>query len=35
LDDARRSTSRQEVIKAIASMIPTMNTQSTGVVSAA
>jgi len=35
LDDARRSTSRQEVIRAIASMIPTMNTQVSGVVSAA
>ncbi|MBL4809230.1 MAG: polysaccharide biosynthesis protein, partial [Phycisphaerales bacterium] len=34
LDHARTSTSRQEVIKAIASMIPTMNGQ-TGAVSAA
>ena len=35
LDHARTSTSRQEVIKAIATMIPTMNTNAGTVVSAA
>ncbi|MBO6514239.1 MAG: polysaccharide biosynthesis protein [Phycisphaerales bacterium] len=35
LDHARSSTSRQEVIKAIASMIPTMNPHAPGAVSAA
>ena len=35
LDEARASTSRQGVINAIASMIPTMNAKSAGAVSAA